>query len=260
MRAPRRDLLAWAALFPLALFPLARFARAQTSAQTLTVAVDDSLGLAMQEVALAFEARHGSVSVRLVPGASGTLLDQLSRELEADVLVGTDAQTVATGVQRNLLVPDLRSSFASNSLVLVVPAALQLPVRRMSDLMRAEVVRIAIGREASVPVGRYAREAIDAQRLWPSLQRKLVMAASETEVASFVAAADVEAGFVYATTAAREAQSLRVVETLSTTTPIRYQANVVAARAQQPLAKEFVAFLRTDAARVIFKRLGYGPP
>jgi len=230
-------------------------------AQTLVVGVDSSLAAAMPAVARSFEASRPGVRVQLVPAAAGTLLEQLARGSRADLLVGLDAETVSAGVQRRLLMPDLRSAFAGNALVLVVPATLSLPVRRLADLARPEVVRIAIGRQASVPAGRYAREAINAQRLWPSVQSKLVQAEDESAVLALVAAADVEAGFVYATSAATApAGRVRVIETLATTTPIRYQANVAAGSSQAALAAAFVTHLRSEAARAEFQRLGFGPP
>ncbi len=233
-------------------------------AQTLVVGIDSSLAAALPAVVRSFEAARPGVGVQLVPAAAGALLEQVARGApgkRADVLAGIDAETASLGVQRRLLVPDLRSAFAANTLVLVVPASLNLPVRRLADLVRPEVVRIAMGRQASVPAGRYAREAINGQRLWPSVQRKLVLADDESAVLALVAAADVEAGFVYATSAAAApAGRVRVVETLATTTPIRYQANVVAGSAQAALATEFVAHLRGESARAEFQRLGFGLP
>ncbi|MDO9073060.1 MAG: molybdate ABC transporter substrate-binding protein [Rubrivivax sp.] len=230
-------------------------------AQTLVVAADSSLGDAMKVVAGDFEASRKGVGVTLRLGASGALLEQIARGTPTDVLAAADAETVALGVQRRLLVADLRSSFASNSLVLVVPASLNLPVQRLDDLARPEVVRVAMGRHASEPAGRYAREAINAQRLWPAVQRKAVLVDDVREVLALVAAADVEAGFVYSTDVAAAAPGrVRVVETLPTTTPIRYPANVVAGSQQAELAREFITYLRSEAARAVFKRFGFGLP
>ncbi|HSM23037.1 MAG TPA: molybdate ABC transporter substrate-binding protein [Rubrivivax sp.] len=229
-------------------------------AQGLTVGTDSSLGEAMQAVARGFEAARPGVRVEWRVGAPGALLEQIAGGVPVDVLAGADAQTVAMGVQRRLLVPELRSVFASNALVLVVPASLNLPVRRLSDLARPEVVRIAMGREASVPAGRYAREAINAQRMWPAVQRKVVVGQDVREVLDLVAAAEVEAGFVFATDARTAADRVRVVETLPTTTPIRYLANVAVGSKNPALASEFVAYLRSDSARAVFERFGFGVP
>jgi molybdate transport system substrate-binding protein len=229
-------------------------------AQKLVVAADSSLGDAMKAVAHDFEAARKGVSVTLRLGASGVLLEQVDHGTATDVLAAADTETVALGVQRRLLVADLRSSFVSNRLVLIVPASLNLPVQRLSDLGRAEVVRVAMGRYASEPAGRYAREAINAQRLWPAVQRKAVWVDDVRELLALVAAADVEAGFVYATDVAAAAGRVRVVETLPTTTPIRGAAHVVARSRQPELARDFVAYLRSDAARAVFQRFGFGPP
>lgn len=246
----------------LAALPLLLLAAgASAAAQTLVVAADSSLGDAMKVVARDFEATRKGVAVTLRPGASGVLLEQIARGTATDVLAAADAETVALGVQRRLLVADLRSSFASNSLVLVVPATLNLPVQRLDDLARPEVVRVAMGRHASEPAGRYAREAINAQRLWPAVQRKAVLVDDVREVLALVAAADVEAGFVYATdVAAAPPGRVRVVETLPTTTPIRYPAHVVAGSKQPELARDFIAYLRSEPARAVFKKFGFGLP
>lgn len=229
--------------------------------QTLTVAAASSLAEPLQAVARSFELAHPGTTITLVTGASGSLLEHLAEGAPADVLASADAQTVALGVQRRLLLPELRSGFATNVLVLVVPTALKLPVQRLADLVRPEVVRIAIGRQASVPAGRYAREAINNQRLWPALQRKLVMADDVRAVLALVAAAEVEAGFVYATDVSTAPPGqVRVVETLATTTPIRYAAHVVAGSTRAALAREFVLYLRGDTAQAVFKRFGFGLP
>jgi molybdate transport system substrate-binding protein len=229
-------------------------------AQTLVVAVDSSLAAAMPAVVRSFEASRPDLRVTLQPGAASALLEQVARGAQIDVLAGLDAETAARGVQRKLLLPELRSTFAGNTLVLVVPASLNLPVRRLADLARPEVVRIAMGRQASVAAGRYAREAINAQRLWPSVQGKMVFTDDEPAALALVAAADVEAGFVYGTSAAAAGARLRLVETLPTSTPIRYQAHAVAASPQAALAAAFVAHLRSEAAQAEFRRLGFGLP
>jgi molybdate transport system substrate-binding protein len=229
-------------------------------AQRLTVAIDNSFADAMSALVLDFEARHSGVSVRLLAGASGALLEQLGHDTTADVLAAADVQTVELGEQRGLLLPDMRSVFASNALVLVVPVSASLPVQRLSDLARPEVARIAMGRPTSVPAGRHAREAINAQRMWSSLQRKVVIAEDVDEVLDLVARSDAEAGFVYATDVAAAAGRVRVVETLSTTTPIRHVATVVTGSKNPALAREFVAYLGSEPARAVLKRFGFGVP
>ena len=111
-----------------------------------------------------------------------------------------------------------------------------------------------------MPVGRYAREAINGQRLWPSVQRKLVQTGSGAEVLALVQRGDVDAGFVYGSDAAAASAGVRVVETLPTTTPLRYGAHVVLGSRRTALAAEFVAHLRSDAARAVWQQEGLALP
>lgn len=235
------------------------FAQApRAGAATLQVAAASSLAEAMPALAQAFEGGHPGVTLKLSSGASGALLEQLAQGAPVDVLLSADADTLARGVERRLLQADSVRAFASNTLVLVLPAASVLPVQRITDLALVEVQRIAMGRAATAPVGRYARQAIDAARLWPALQRKIVPADSARHALELVVRGDVDAAFVYGTDARSAGNRVRLVQTLAGISPIRLGAAVAASSKQAALAAEFVLFLRSDAARAVLGRLGFG--
>jgi molybdate transport system substrate-binding protein len=230
------------------------------SAQPLAVAADASLGGALPELVRGFEAAHPGVSVRLVLGASGLLLEQIAEGAKADVFASADADTLARGIERHLLRAEGQREFATSALVLVVPRELDSPVQRLTDLARPEVRRIAIGRAAVEPSGRYARQAIDAARLWPAVQRKVVAADEARQVLDAVAQGEAEAGFVYQTDALAAAEHVRVVLVLGGHALVRYPAAIVAGSAQPALAREFVAYLTSGPARAVFVRHGFGTP
>jgi len=229
-------------------------------AQQLTVAAASSLDEAMHEVARAFEATRPGVKVELRIAASGALLQQIAGGQPADVFASADADTLARGIQRRLLDADAQREFATNTLVLIVPTDRNSPVTRLQDLARPEVRRIAMGRSATVPAGRYARQAVDALRLWPAVQQKVVAGDSVREVLQAVASGDADAGFVYGTDVALAGQRVRVVQTLAVQSPVRYPATVVAGSREPALAREFVLFLNQPAARAVFTRYGFGAP
>lgn len=230
------------------------------AAQQLTVAAAASLTEAMQEVARAFQAARPGLSVDLQFAASGVLLQDIANGKPVDVFASADTDTLARGVQRRLLLAETQREFVTNALVLVVPTDRSSPVQRLQDLARPEVRRIAIGRIATVPAGRYAKQAIDAQRLWPALQQKIVFGDSVRAVLDAVASGDADAGFVYSTDVALAGQRVRVVQTLALTTPIRYPAIVVATSREPALAREFIAFLNQPPAQAVFRRYGFGAP
>lgn len=236
------------------------FAAGSAWAQNLVVAVDSSLQPAMLAVAKDFEAARPGVKVQWQVGAPGDLLDRMARGTPVDVWLGTDAETSASGLLRKLLLPNPRGAFASNRLVLIEPVSGKPPLQRLTDLAQPEVQRVAIGLVAVEPAGRYARQAIDGQRLWPSVQRKVVSASDVREVLKLVAAGEVDAGFVYATDAAEAVQKVRVVQVLQTSAPIAHQAHVAAASRQAALAEALVVHLRGPGAQTVLKAAGFGQP
>ena len=121
------------------------------AAQPLSVAAAASLTEAMQEVARAFEAANSGVTVQLRFGASGALLHEIADGQPTDVFASADADTLARGIQRRLLVSDTQREFATNTLVLIVPTDRNSPVQRLQDLARPEIRRVAMGRTATVP-------------------------------------------------------------------------------------------------------------
>ena len=230
------------------------------AAQPLEVAADTSLTGAMAEVARAFEAARPGVQLRLRFAASGVLLQDIGSGQTADVFASADTETLARGIQRRLLVPDAQRDFASGRLVLIVPTDRQSPPQRLQDLARPEVRRIAMGRTTTEPSGRYARQAIDALRLWPALQQKVVAGDSVRAVLEAVASGDADAGFVYATDAALAGPRVRVVQVLDLPAPVQYTATVVAASGRPELARDFVRFLTQPTARAALARQGFGTP
>jgi molybdate transport system substrate-binding protein len=214
----------------------------------------------MQVVAKAFEAGRPGVKVQWQIGAPGALLDTIARGEPVDVWLGTDADISASGLLRKLLLPNPRAVFASNRLVLIAPVSSEPPVQRLSDLAQPQVQRVAMGQVAVEPAGRYARQAIDGQRLWPLVQQKVVFASDVREVLRLVATGEVDAGFVYATDATAAAQQVRVVQPLQISAPINHRAHVAVASPQAALADAFVVHLRGPAAQALLKSAGFGQP
>src|SRR5664279_1703251 len=60
-------------------------------------------------------------------------------------------------------------NFASNSLVVIVPAGNANVPKSVNDLALPAYARVAIGLPASVPVGRYTKGVLEAAKLWGAI-------------------------------------------------------------------------------------------
>ena len=229
-------------------------------AQQLTVSAAASLSEALREIATRFEASRPGVTVRLNFAASGPLLQQIVQGAPADVFVSADEETVTRGVAARVLDAGSRRIFAANTLVLIRPVNGAAGVASVPDLLRPDIKRIAIGKPATVPAGRYTQQALVSAGVWESLQAKLVPSDSVRQVLDYVSRGEAEAGFVYRTDAALMATKVHVVGMVGGHVPIRYPAVVVSASPLKALAGDFVAFLSGPVAQGILARRGFSAP
>ncbi len=228
------------------------------AAQQLTVSAAASLTDAFKAIGPRFEAAKPGVTVRFNFAASGVLVQQIAQGAPVDVFASADQDTMDRGAAQQLIAADTRRDFAANALVLVVPA--DSAVQRMVDLAGPAVKRIAVGKVASVPVGRYTQQALGSAQLWSALSPKLVFADNVRQVLDYVARGEVEAGFVYRTDAGIAKDKVRVAATVGGHAPITYPAAVVADSRQPALAREFVAFLGGAEAQALLAKHGFARP
>lgn len=230
------------------------------SAQSLTVSAAASLGDAFKEIAPKFEAARPGVTLRFNFAASGVLLQQIVQGAPVDVFASADPDTMNRGVEQKVIAADTRRDFAANSLVLVTPAQDAPPIAALADLGKAEVKRIAVGKVASVPAGRYTQQALESVQLWAPLAPKFVFADNVRQVLDYVSRGEAEAGFVYRTDAELAKGKVTIALTVGGHAPVTYPAAVVADSRQAALARDFVNFLGGAAAQAILARYGFGKP
>ncbi|CAN5329452.1 molybdate ABC transporter substrate-binding protein [soil metagenome] len=230
------------------------------SAQQITVSAAASLTDAFKELGSMFEAGKPGVTVRFNFAASGVLLQQISQGAPVDVFASADQVTMDRANEQKLIDAATRKNFVSNSLVVIEPVEEGAGVKALADLSGAAVKKIAIGKVATVPVGRYTKQVLDSANLWATLEPKFVEADSVRQVLDYVARGEVEAGFVYRTDAAIMADKVKVVFTPSGGTPITYPVAVIAESKSRVVAEQFVTFLQGDAAQQVLARHGFGKP
>ncbi len=229
-------------------------------AADLTVSAAASLTNAFRELAPAFEAQNPGTKLLFNFGASDALLAQIAKGAPADVFASADQESMDRADAQKLLVAGTRRNFAANSLVMIVPSDSTLALATPADLQKPAVRRVAIGKPAGVPVGRYTQGALEAAGLWAAVEPKAIMAQSVRQALDYVARGEVEAGFVYATDASILKDRVKVVATLPTRTPIAYPVAAVAGSPNPGGARRFLDFIGGPAAQTVLTRHGFGKP
>ena len=213
-------------------------------AADLTVSAAASLTNVFKELGPAFEAQNRGATVIFNFGASDGLMTQIAKGAPVDVFASADEQLMDRAEAQKLVIPGSRRNFVSNSLVMIVPVDSALGLKALVDLRRPEVKRVAIGNPASVPVGRYAKTALQAVDLWTVVESKAVTAQTPRQALDYVARGEVEAGLVYSTDAAVMKDKVKIAANVAIATPILYPIAVVNQSPNGAVARRFIEFLR----------------
>ncbi|QDX80540.1 molybdate ABC transporter substrate-binding protein [Denitratisoma sp. DHT3] len=229
-------------------------------AADLTVSAAASLTNAFKEIAQSYEARHPDTKVLLNFGASGALLQQMAKGAPVDVFASADEETMDMAEKQNLVAAGTRKSFVSNTLVLIVPTDGKASMKRLEDLGQPGVQRVAIGNPASVPVGRYTKHALEAARLWPAVEAKMVGTQNVRQSLDYVARGEVDAGFVYATDAAVMKDKVKVAFQVPLDIAIRYPVARITSGANGAEAERFIAFLLSPDGQAVMAKYGFQKP
>ncbi|WP_394790333.1 molybdate ABC transporter substrate-binding protein [Rhodoferax sp.] len=242
------------------LFTLALALPLAAAAQQITVSTAASLTDAFKELGPKFEASQPGTTVRFNFAASGVLLQQISQGAPVDVFVSADQDTMDRGAAQKLLDADSRKNFVSNSLVLIEPGKEGTGIKSLQDLTNPKVNKIAIGKPATVPAGRYTQQVLEGAKLWGVLEPKFVQADNVRQVLDYVSRGEAEAGFVYRTDATLLGDKVKIVLTPAGHTPVSYPLAIVSDSKQKAVAQNFINFLFTDAAQQVLSKYGFGKP
>jgi molybdate transport system substrate-binding protein len=140
---------------------------------------------------------------------------------------------------------------------MVLPANSTLSLGQASDLAHPEFKRVGLAGE-NVPAGKYARAALQALQVWPSVQDRVINGDNVRTVLGWVATGEVDAGAVYATDAKVEAR-VRVAFSFppSSYPPIVYPAAIVKSSQQRSDAAQFLNYCASEAGMAVFLSAGF---
>jgi molybdate transport system substrate-binding protein len=227
--------------------------------KTLTVFAAASMKNALDDVDAAYTAKSG-VKVAASYAASSTLAKQIEQGAPADVFVSADTDWMDYAISKKNINEPTRVNLLGNSIVLIAPKDSKIDnvtIEQGFDLAKlAGDGKIATGDVKSVPVGKYAQAALEKLGAWQAAAPKFAMAESVRAALALVARGEAVLGIVYSTDAKVE-PGVKIVGTFPADShpPIIYP--VAATSTAKPDATDYLAFLKTSAAKTIFEKYGF---
>ena len=228
------------------------------------IAAAANLNFALNEIADAFaRARHARVA--LVFGASGTLTRQIRDGAPFELFLAADEefpdQLTKAGLTR-----DAGAVYAIGRLVVFAPKGSPLTVdERLDGLARlvkaGQVSRFAIANPKVAPYGEAAEAVLRKRGLWDAIRPRLVLGDSIAQAAQFATTGNAVGGLIaYSLVLAPDFGDRGTYAVVPDADYPPLRQRMVLLKRASPTAAQFYDYVRSDAARAIFRKHGYAVP
>ncbi len=251
-------------------------------AKPVTVYAAASLTQSINEISAIYE-QQTQRRVISVFAASSTLARQIAHGAPADIFISANQKWM-----QYLLTEDRASALTltallENQLVLAVPISSRIPSSQIpaDDSQSATAInfaellqnnRLATGDTSHVPVGIYAKQALQSIGQWDLVKSKLALTGNSRSALLFIERATVPIGIVYKTDALSSSK-VKIVATFLADSHERIQYPMALVKhhtsvidqplktqptsANQSHAAAFYDFLQSDTAGKIFRQHGF---
>lgn len=224
----------------------------------LHVSAAASLTDAMKDLADRYENEHPEVKIVYNFGSSGALQQAIQNGGETDLFFSAAQKQMDALDKDGLLAEGTRKDLLVNEVVLIVPKEGGLDLADFSQVTAPEIKHIALGEPKGVPVGQYSEEVFTKLGILDAVKAKAVYGSDVRQVLSWVESGDAECGVVYATDAAvSDKVKVAAKAPADTHKPIIYPAAALKDSRHLEAAKDFLAFVSSDANRQVFETYGF---
>jgi molybdate transport system substrate-binding protein len=227
--------------------------------KSLTVFAAASMKNALDEIDAAYTAKSG-VRITVSYAASAALAKQIEQGAPADVFISADTDWMDYATSKKTINESSRVNLLGNSIVLIAPKDSKVDnvaIAAGFDLAKlAGDGRIATGDVKSVPVGKYAKAALEKLGSWQAVESKFAMAESVRAALTLVARGEAVLGIVYATDAKVE-PGVKIVGTFPADSHPAIVYPVAATTTAKPEASDYLAFLRSTTTKTILEKYGF---
>ena len=260
----------------LALLLCAGGALAETPAEPveLIVFAAASMTETLTQLKAVYEAEHPNVTIVYNFDSSGTLKTQIESGAECDVFISAapkqmnqldiTADPAVNTAGLDFVLAGTRLNLLENKVALAVPEGNPKDVQSydaLAEALKNGSVFLAIG-NSDVPVGQYTQKifayyGLDEEAL--AQAGALTYGSNVKEVTTQVSEGAVDCGIIYATDAF--SAGLQVVDTATAEMcgQVIYPAAVLNITKHEEIARDYLAFLTSEAADAVFMAVGFSP-
>lgn len=232
--------------------------------RTLTVFAAASLTDAFTEIGAAFDAANPGVTTTFNFAGSQALRTQVEEGAPADVFASASGKEMDTLVTGTFVAADVAKVFLTNKLVVILPADNPAALEKLEDLANPGIKLVLAAED--VPVGKYARQALDLMdaSFGAGYKDKVLANVVSNEdnvkqVVSKLQLGEADAGIVYISDsiAAPELKSIEIPDELNVIA--KYPIAPLVKSENANLATQFIEYVLSAEGQAVLAKWGFAP-
>ena len=235
------------------------------ASRTLNVFAAASLTDAFTEIGKNFEAANPGVTVTFNFAGSQALRTQIEEGAPADVFASANITEIDALVTDGFIAKGSSQVFLNNKLIVILPAKNTATLTKLEDLAKPGIKIVLAAEE--VPVGKYARQALDQMnaQFGADFKDKVLanVVSNEDNVKQVVAKVqldEADAGIVY-TSDAVAAPDLKTIEIPAKLNVIaQYPIAVLRKSVKTNLATAFIEYILSTEGQSVLQKWGFASP
>jgi molybdate transport system substrate-binding protein len=230
----------------------------------LNVFAAASLTDAFNEIGKNFEATNPGVTVTFNFAGSQALQTQIEQGAPADVFASANKTEMDALISGSYVSQDAPQIFLHNKLVVILPGDNPGGLSKLEDLAKPGIKLVLAAEE--VPVGKYARQALDTMngQFGSDFEDKVLanVVSNEDNVKQVVAKVqlgEADAGIVYTSdaVAAPELKTIEIPDDLNVIA--KYPIAPLGKSANADLAKAFIEYVLSTEGQAVLQKWGFTP-
>ncbi len=229
---------------------------AASSGGTLNVFAAASLTNAFDSLGKTYEQQNPGWTVRLNYDGSDILAAQIEQGVPADVYAAAST-TYPEQLQGENLLGDT-TNFATNTLVLIVPADNPKNITSVNDLTK-DNAKLVVGDE-SVPIGSYTRDVLDGLGINIDDLNIVSQEQKVTDISAKVSLGEADAGFVYVTDAQAAGDKVESIDLpAAADATAMYPIGILTDSKNQEAAQRWIDLVMSSDGQQVLRSFGFGP-
>lgn len=226
-------------------------------AENITVFAAASMTNVLQQIGDEYKKAHPNDTLTFSFAGSSSLAKQIEQDAPADIFISADQKWMDYVAEKQPQKTKNIKHLVGNELVLIAPSSSSVKVASVKEINFKTALKdsyLAVG-DDNVPVGRYAKAALEHLGLWGDVEDRLSKSKDVRAVLSYIERGELPFGIVYSTDA-KISDKVKIVAVF----PQESYGKIVypaATTSEKPEAKRFLDYLSSETAKQAFEQAGF---